>query len=232
MNLFRLIGSAFLFIFSIFSLIFKPELPFTLPKWVYVVGTIYFSIYPIKDMISGANKTLYKGRQYAKNYLQNPFVDEKSFKKTVRQYNLRALYAMLFWLCFMAVPAILFFTNIIDRSFIFFFFALSNFSVFFALYFWCPFRSIIIRPICCNECRIYNWDSFFAYSFLIFIPNAYTIILFSLAVLSLIEWEIMHYLHPERFYKMTNLKIKCINCDLRACKNNKKAKNKTGNNRP
>lgn len=222
MNFFRFIGSGMLFLFSILTWIVKPDLPFSLPMWVYVLATAYFAFFPIKDMISVANTTLYKGRQYKKRYVPNSLLNQVEFKKEVHTYNLRALGAMIFWLCFMAFPASLYLCKIVDRNLIFFFFALSNFSVFFALYFWCPFRSIMIRPTCCNECRIYNWDSFFAYSFLILIPNVYTIILFTLGVLSLVEWEIMHAVHPERFYKVSNLGIQCSNCDLKACKNHRK----------
>lgn len=220
MNLFRLIGSACLFVLVLVCAIFYPDFLFSLPTWVYVLVTIYFAFFPIKDMISVANRSLYKGRQYAKNYIPNPDLNTEIFKKQVRTYNLRALSAMVFWLAFMTTPIALYLSGVIGRVWILFFAALSNFAVFFALYFWCPFRAIFIRPTCCSECRIYNWDSFFAYSFLIFIPNVFTIILFSLGVLSLIEWEIMHAIHPERFYKSSNQKIRCVNCDLKACKNN------------
>jgi len=71
------------------------------------------------------------------------------------------------------------------------------------------------------ECRIYNWDSFFQYSFLIFIPNVMTVTLFILGVLSLIEWEVTYAKHPERFYKMSNAHLICEHCDLDACRQHK-----------
>lgn len=105
-----------------------------------------------------------------------------------------------------------------DRAWIFFFFAFSDFCVYFAVFFWCPFHRIIIRPSCCMECRIFNWDSFFSYSFLLFLPSVYSIILVGLALCSLVEWEITYHKYPKRFYRMSNQKLTCENCDLEACK--------------
>ena len=86
----------------------------------------------------------------------------------------------------------------------------------------CPINKLFFRSSCCNECRVYNWDSFFQYSFLILIPNVYTVILFSLGCASLIKWEIAVHRHPERFYKMSNACLSCEKCDMESCKKNKK----------
>ena len=43
-----------------------------------------------------------------------------------------------------------------------------------------------------------------------------------LGVLSLIVWEIRHALHPERFYKCSNARLTCENCDLDGCRKHKK----------
>lgn len=222
MNRIRVFTSGGLFLFALYCLWKDPSLPFTLPTWVYIGATIYFAYFPIKDMISLCNTTLYKGRQFHKNYIPNDQLDKSEFQKIKRMYHRRAVYAMLFWLCFLAVPGFLYIQGYINRIWIFVFFTLSNFSVFFAIFGWCPFHSIFIKPDCCMECRIYNWDSFFQYSFLIFLPNIYTIILVCLGLLSLIEWEIMHARFPERFYKLSNRKLTCENCDLDGCHKHKK----------
>lgn len=222
MNRIRLFSSGVFFLFSIYCLIFNPELPFSLPPYFYMIATIYFAIFPIKDMIGVFNKSSYKGKQFSKNYKKNKELEEKKFNIERKQINKRVMYSMLFWLAFLSVPAILYFMKIIGREWIFFFFALSNFSVFFAVFFWCPFHKIFIRQECCNECRIYNWDSFFQYSFLIFIPNIYTVLLFILGVMSLVMWEINHAFYPKRFYKSSNCSLECKNCDMEACKKHKK----------
>lgn len=222
MNRIRVFTSGLLLLFSIYCLIFNPGLPFSFPNWIYLLATIYFSIFPIKDMISICNSTLYKGRQFSKNYVPDTQLDRALFLNIKRKYNKRALYALLFWFIFLLVPGLLYLTEIIDRIWIFFFFTLSNFSVFFAIFGWCPFNSIFIKPDCCLECRIYNWDSFFQYSFLIFIPNFCTILLFCLGLASMIKWEYMHYKYPEHFYKISNKHITCESCDLDGCRKHKK----------
>lgn len=222
MNRIRFFTSGALFLFALYCLIWDPLLPFSLPRGVYIAATVYFALFPVKDMLPLCNHTLYKGRQFKKNYISNPELDETVFRRAKTKFDRRAFWALAFWIAFMAVPAVLYMTGVLDRIWIFFFFALSNFSVFFAIFVWCPFHSLFIRPECCMECRIFNWDSFFAYSFLIFIPNPYTVFLFSLGVLSLVEWEVMHALYPKRFYKESNCALTCENCDLEACRNHKK----------
>lgn len=222
MNRIRVFTSGLLFLFSIYCLINDPNLPFSFSNHIYLMAFLYFAIFPLKDMISMANPSLYKGRQFSKNYSPDNQLDQILFTKMIKKTNKKALHALLFWLVFLLVPGFLYLMGIIDRSWIFFFFALSNFSVFFAIFGWCPFNSIFIKPECCLECRIYNWDSFFQYSFLIFIPNIYTISLFCLGLASMLKWEYMHYKYPEHFYRISNKKITCENCDLDACRKNKK----------
>lgn len=224
MNRIRLFTSGGLFVFAIYCLVFDNSLPFEFPLWVYIVATVYFAIFPIKDIIPMFNYSAYKGKQFKKFYHPKDEVAMREIKKLKNTYNKRAVIAFIFWICFLAVPVGLYLGGVIGRIWIFFFFALSNFSVFFAVFFWCPFHRIFIRSECCNDCRIYNWDSFFQYSFLIFIPNVFTIILFSLGLLSLAFWEVNHHKHPERFYKKTNECLSCENCKMEGCKQGEKKK--------
>lgn len=221
MNRIRVFTSGALLAFACYCMLFDRNLPFSLPFPVYAAAFLYFSVFPIKDMLSFCNTTLYKGRQFEKNY----DTGEESAQVLLtekRSYDRRAAGAMLFWLTFLAIPGYLYCNGLLDRIWIFLLFTLSNFSVFFAIFGWCPFHSIFIRPDCCMECRIYNWDSFFQYSFLIFFPNVFTLTLVLLGVLSLIVWEIRHALHPERFYKCSNARLTCENCDLDGCRKHKK----------
>jgi len=222
MNRIRFFTSGGLFLFSIYCLIFDNNLPFQFPLWVYIVATIYFAIFTIKDIIPLFNYSAYKGKQFKTFYQQKDNANDYDIKTIKKTFNKRALAAFIFWLCFLAVPGGLYLGGVIDKIWIFFFFALSNFSVFFAVFFWCPFHKIFIRSECCNDCRIYNWDSFFQYSFLIFIPNLFTITLFSLGLVSLIFWEANHFKHPERFYKKTNGCLSCENCKMEGCKQGEK----------
>lgn len=137
MNRIRLFTSGALLIFAVYCLIANPDLPFTLPTRVYVVGTVYFAIFPIKDLFSFSTNNTYKGRQFAKYYEPRKNVNQQGFDALVKRYNRAAVYAMLFWLSYMSVPSVLYLTGVIGRQWIFFFFALSNFAIFYAVFGWC-----------------------------------------------------------------------------------------------
>lgn len=217
-NTYRLITSGLFFLFVIITNIIKPDFYFNLPVWVYVIFTVYYSVFPIKDIISKFNKTRYKGKQFKKNYIPVSSLDENEYKKLKKKYDLGAVRSMAFWLAFIAVVGVLYFKHFIGREWILFFFAMSDFCVYFAIFFWCPFHKILLKPHCCMDCRIFNWDSFFSFSFLIFIPSVYTYILFALGVISLVVWEINYHMEPKRFYKISNNALSCDNCDMEHCK--------------
>lgn len=221
-NTYRLITSGIFFLAVIIINFVNPKLYFTLPVWAYALFTVYYSIFPIKDMIRQANKTRYKGKQFAKNFIPSS-VNEDEFLLMKNSYDRGAVRSMIFWLCFMAVVGALYFTKIIGREWIIFFFAMSDFCVYFAIFFWCPFHKILLKPHCCMDCRIFNWDSFFSFSFLIFIPSVYTYILFALGVSSLVMWEINYKKEPKRFYKISNACLSCESCDMEHCKGKKEA---------
>lgn len=154
MNRIRLITSGGILIFAVFCLIANPDLPFSLPTWVYIAGTVYFAIFPIKDLFAFSTNNTYKGRQFAKYYEPRKNVNKQEFDALVKRYNRAAVYAMLFWLSYMCVPSVLYLTGVIGREWIFFFFALSNFAIFYAVFGWCPINKLFLKTNCCNECRV------------------------------------------------------------------------------
>ena len=135
LNLFRLFSSGALLLFALYCLIFDRTLPFSMPTAVLIVATVYLAVFPVKDMLSRFNRTLYKGRQFAKNYEKTPMLDEVEFQRMKKQYDRRAWYAMLFWLAFLAAVGGLYAVGVFDRAWIFFFFAFSDFCVYFAVFF-------------------------------------------------------------------------------------------------
>lgn len=196
----------------------NPQLYENLPKALCIGLTLYYCIFPIKDMISRANKTKYKGKQFEKNYIPVQNLNISEFVAEKKRCDRGAMRSIIFWICFMAVPGILYFTNTIGKEWIIFLSAMSDFCVYFEIFFWCPFHKILLKPHCCMDCRIFNWDSFFSFSFLIFIPSIYTYILFILGLTSMIVWEINYKKQPERFYKMSNASLSCEYCDMEHCK--------------
>ncbi len=226
-NTYRLVTSFIMFVFVIICMITKPNLLFSFPKWVYILFTCYYAIFPIKDMISAFNKTNYKGKQFKKHYEPVKCYDEQEFEKMKKRYDKGALYSIIFWLSFLLIVGVLIGTGVLSKAWAIFFFAMSDFCVYFAIFFWCPFHSIFIKPHCCMDCRIFNWDSFFSFSFLIFVLSPYTIILVFLSLLSIIEWEYTYNKHPERFFRMSNENLSCEHCDMEHCRHWKE-KNEEG----
>ena len=128
LNLFRLFSSGALLLFALYCLIFDRTLPFSMPTAVLIVATVYLAVFPVKDMLYRFNRTLYKGRQFAKNYEKTPMLDEVEFQRMKKQYDRRAWYAMLFWLAFLAAVGGLYAVGVFDRAWIFFFFAFWHFK--------------------------------------------------------------------------------------------------------
>ena len=79
MNRIRVLTSGTLFLFSLYCLFFNHTLPFSLSIEIYMIAFIYFAFFPIKDMLSFANLSLYKGRQFEKNYIPNPELQQQEF---------------------------------------------------------------------------------------------------------------------------------------------------------
>ena len=91
MNRIRVLTSGTLFLFSLYCLFFNHTLPFSLSIEIYMIAFIYFAFFPIKDMLSFANLSLYKGRQFEKNYIPNPELQQQEFIKMKRRYDYRAI---------------------------------------------------------------------------------------------------------------------------------------------
>lgn len=49
-----------------------------------------------------------------------------------------------------------------------------------------------------------------------------SVILAGVALCSLAEWEITYHKYSKRFYRVSNQRLSCENCDLEACKNRHK----------
>lgn len=138
LNTFRLFTSGGLFCFAIYCLVWNPDLPFTLPVWVYALAFLYFAVFPVKDMVSRLTEILYKGKQFQKNYQPAEGLSETEFQAMKKQYDRGAARSMAFWLCFLGVVGLLKYYKVIGREWIFFFFAMSNFCIFFAVFFLVP----------------------------------------------------------------------------------------------
>ena len=49
MDTIRFFTSGALFLFAVYSLIWNPQLPFSLPVWLYAAVAVYFAVFPLRD---------------------------------------------------------------------------------------------------------------------------------------------------------------------------------------
>ena len=123
---------------------------------------------------------------------------------------------MLIWILLISALGVLYYTDIINKLWLF------MISVFFyvcdliCVLIWCPFR-LIMKNKCCTTCRIFNWDHLMMFSPLIFVGGFFAISLVALAVLAWLIWELCVLLYPERFWEMTNLSLQCCECTDKLC---------------
>lgn len=213
-NTFRLLQSGLVLVVVAVFCVLKPAALFSLPWWGKALLTAFYAVFPIKDMVRALNRSRYKGKQFAANFRPAVHLDNAAFLQQKKAYDRGALCSMLFWLCFLGTAGVLF----LEKQWLVFLAAMSDFCVYFAIFFWCPFHKILLKPHCCMDCRIFNWDSFFSFSFLLFLPGICTHLLVGLGLLSLLVWEINYHKAPARFFKMSNAALACETCDMEHCK--------------
>ncbi len=151
-------------------------------------------------------------KQLARNYIP------KGEHATPPTQSKRTLIAMLLvWLVPSAGVAALYFTGVIGRGFLLLLTLFLAVLDVVCILFFCPFQTWILKNRCCTTCRIYNWDYAMMLTPLLFVPSFYTYTLYGAALALLIQWEVEHYRHPERFYAETNACLDCSHCEERLC---------------
>ncbi|MDW7678144.1 MAG: hypothetical protein SCK57_10825, partial [Bacillota bacterium] len=128
-----------------------------------------------------------------------------------------ALRAALFWTILLAAIGWFRYAGFIGSRGIHLIVVFFYFSDEFCINVWCPFRSWMIGNLCCNTCRIFNWGHFMIFSPYLFLPSFWAWILVAVAAAILIQWEVMHARHADRFTALSNASLQCINCLKAQC---------------
>ena len=197
------------------------------PGTYIVLGFITFSfvLEMIMRFIPAKTSSMGSQKQFAKNY--KPSGDEKP---TLQSWQ-KTFYAFISWIVLNAIFGVLYFNNIIDQGILVIIALFYSVCDMICILFFCPFQTWIMHNRCCGTCRIYNWDFAMMFTPLIFIivtppqgemplnPFAWILVLMSLALL--LEWEIIYHRYPERFSDMTNLSLRCSNCQEKLCSHKK-----------
>ena len=218
----------FLIGFIFFAVLYPVELVafFRKPVWIFSVYHIVWIVVMImtaKVLILPSKYKIASGKQFASFYRATKKINKTKLKKAVKDNNLKALKAGGFWLSILISFSVIYFILKLDVLWVYGFalFALLLDTLYVAI--WCPYRDWIIKNKCCNTCRIYEWGFWMSLGILILVPSFWTYSIVFMTILIFIQWEYLHYKHPERFYEITNLNLKCKNCKHQAgfCKEKK-----------
>lgn len=144
--------------------------------------------------------------------------DRGSLLEYVQAMNIRAWKVMLLWASFNAVFGILYLAGVIGVEDLLmltlFFFTCDTIC----MMLFCPFQKYIMGNRCCISCRIFDWGHLMMYTPMLFIRSFFSWSLFFLSVVVALRWEITYAAHPERFWRGSNLSIRCENCTDRMCR--------------
>lgn len=180
--------------------------------WFVWVGDMILQIIPVKNKIALGSQKLFAHRF-------RPIrekINYAALKKYVLTTTQSAYKVMLLWIILVASIGILYYTDVINKIWLFMISVLFYVCDLICVLIWCPFR-LIMKNKCCTTCRIFNWDHIMMFSPLIFVGGFFSASLVILAFLAWLIWELCVMIYPERFWEMTNLSLKCCECTDKLC---------------
>ena len=208
-------------------IVFFPDLIYLVEDYLYPLFFVYFIMDSLGVLLPMYNESVYSSKMQKGMYIN---VDNYSISKLKEQSHKNNKIALLVFILYFGSISLIgisfLYFQWFDRKLLYFVFFAINFADYFCIMWWCPFRQFFFKNSCCNTCRISNWDRLMKFSILIFIPNIYTITIFLLGVIIFLYWEFHNLFHPERFYRLSNQRLWCINCDIITCGKKQKNENK------
>ncbi len=201
------------------------------PSWLYMlffwdfglfsfyhVAWLFMMLGMLQVFFPTFNKHVSCGRHLAKHFQPTAqLYTEEQLMESVRTNNLGALRSALFWAVLLSVIGLLRYLGILGARGIHLLVVFFYFADEFCINVWCPFRAWVIRNLCCNTCRIFNWGHFMIFSPYLFLPSFWTLSLVAVSAAILLQWEVMHARHADRFSAITNANLQCINCLKAQC---------------
>ena len=180
--------------------------------WIIWIADMVLQILPIKNKVALGSQKLFANRFRP--------IREKINYQALRNYVItttKAAYKVFFlWGSLIAVLGLLYFGNLINKTWLFMICVLFYVCDLICVLIWCPFR-LIMKNKCCTTCRIFNWDHLMMFSPLIFVGGFFSVSLVVMAFLAFFVWELCVMLYPERFWEMTNAALKCSECTDKLC---------------
>ena len=225
----KLIFRAVLFFPYLYYYLFKREQLIKIIEWniglgitplhiLWLILIVELIIVPIPSL----NYHVSRGKQFKNFYIPTNNAannaNHKDLLHHTKTMNRRAAITMGIWLLLTGAIGFLYIKRIISKIEMYLFMLFFYLGDQICINIWCPFQFFIMKEKCCNACRIYNWGHFMMYSHFVFIPSFFTLSLFGMGLLILIQWEYLHYKHPHRFYEGTNLSLQCSYCKSPGCR--------------
>ena len=143
-------------------------------------------------------------------------INYHALKDYVTSTTKAAYKVFIIWVAMLAVLGALYYTKVINDSWLFMISVLFYVCDLICVLVWCPFR-LIIGSRCCTTCRIYNWDHLMMFTPMLFIGSLYSSVLVILAFAVFVMWEACVMIYPERFWERSNEALKCANCTDKLC---------------
>lgn len=219
------VKGAILVIVFLFAL-FKPGLlvtlftyPFAGPVRIYHVLWLLTVLILIKRLIPAFNHKMSLGKIFRKNFLPAGEDSDKKrsgFLKTKKSADSGALRSGLYWLLLLLVMWLWRHVGLLPDLWLYVIIVFFIFMDQFCISVFCPFKWLM-RNKCCSTCRINNWGYMMAFSPMIFMPGFWTYSIVFLALIDLIQWEYLYFIHPERFSEIYNANLMCKNCKVQWC---------------
>ncbi len=180
--------------------------------WGLWVADMFLQIVPIKNRIALGSQKLFASRFRP--------IREKINKKALKAYIVNttksAYLVFSLWCALIAVIAVLYYTHIIDKKWLFMVSVLFYVCDLICVLIWCPFR-LILKNRCCTTCRIFNWDHIMMFSPIVFMGGFFAVSLFAVSFIAWLVWELCVLIYPERFWHESNIALKCSECTDKLC---------------
>ncbi len=222
---FKFALSLVLLLNTIIFVVFFEDLIYVVEDYLFPLFFLYFIFDSFGVILPMFNDSIYSSKMQKRQFKEVPDYDVDKLRQEARRNNRVAVVIFVLYFGMIALIGLSFLNfTWFDRKLLYLVFFGLNFADYFCIMLWCPFRQWFLKNSCCNTCRISNWDRIMKFSILIFIPNFYTITIFVLGVLIFLYWEYQHWVHPERFYRISNQTLWCVNCDKVTCGKSNKQK--------
>ena len=180
--------------------------------WLVWVFDMILQIIPIKNKMALGSQKLFANRFQP----IREKINYKALKNHIKKMTVSAYKVFIIWLLLITIIGVLYYFNIINKTWLFMMSAFFYVCDLICVLIWCPFR-LIMKNKCCTTCRIFNWDHFMMFSPLIFCGGFFAISLVVMAFLAWFIWESCILLYPERFSEITNIALRCTNCTDKLC---------------